>query len=1439
MKTACPYCGYRYTNIPGIAEGRATSCKQCGEGFIIHGGQNQPSPDKILREWQVNDVILNLYVVKQILGQGGFGKVYRLFHRDWNLDLAVKTPNRKAIEAAGGVDNFEREAETWVNLGLYPNIVSCYYVRRINGIPRVFSEYVAGGDLQHWINSRKLYKGGKKKALARMLDIAIQFAWGLHYAHEQKLIHQDVKPANLMLTEEGVAKVTDFGLARAKAMQSQGIAGHTMMVKGVGYTPEYASPEQVSGEQLTRRTDIWSWAVSVFQMFSGERSWRMGTVVGFHLEEFLKTGKIDPDIPKIPDRVSDLLAECLQEKPEERPHTMQLVGDRLVEGYKKVTGKKYFRSVPIASRDNADSLNNRALSLLDLGMHEEALQTWRRALSIQPYHPESTCNRGLAMWHTHACDDDDLVCDLQSSLQLSQPEWLVRYLLGQVHLERGDCASALDVLAPIKEEDCQDMDPKALIRRASAELEGSRRCLKSIHCKWVIDSIELDEKTDKALTAGHRKSLDIWGLDSSQQPDSLEGHQLPVASVFLSQDCNTAVSGGQDHEVRLWDLKEKRCIYTYKGHVGVVTCVYQTHNNEFVVSGSDDQSLRIWDNATRSYKKTLNGHRGTVTSAVMDADCRRVLSGSSDRTLKLWDVESGDCLRTYEGHEKGVIAAYFVQKESRAVSCSMDGAIKIWNIKTGVCEKTMSVNTGALTSAALSDDGRQLLTGSGNGTLKLWDLNQGYCTHSFISAHKGKVTAVSISGDGKRALSCGYDKVIRHWNLDKAYDFSAPITLSRIRTSEVLLSVQAEHAQKLAAATKALANLDPVVAARHIRQARALPGFSHDREAMAIWRMLYVQLAHKKLYGIWESIQLSGHSDVVRSICLNQGGEMALSGANDATVKLWSMKTGKCNKTFFGHTEPVTAVTMTSCNRYVVSASEDKTIKLWDIDQVSCLHTFKGHKLSINSLSISPDNRYFVSGSDDCTLRLWEIGTGRFLRSYKGHTKSVSSCLMTSDGRKILSTGEDRTIHVWDLATGKSVRVIGAFGGHAGTITSMSASYDGSYVLTASKDATLKLWDISNDYCIKTYRDHTQQVTSVSMSPDGCFALSASMDGQITFWELENGRCLQTLATDEEYATSVVLSADKGIALSIGGEKDIHSWVIDWDLKDTYTEAEWDKTLGQYLKIFLSQNIPDHVPFPNKKRLSDGEVTRGLTKRGRPGWTEQSLMQLHYLLGCAGYGWIKLGRLRSELYKLSQEMMLDETVNRDNTGTRTEITHHTQRKHKTVRESTADRMHSFGRRKLSDTGIIDSIKRFIARGLILVVALGGAYIIYISYLYSLEEVAISRAKDLVQQGSDINLAGDNGKTLLHAAVEQRQARLAEYLISNGAYLNARDSIGWTPLHRAVNTGDIKIVKLLVEHGALINVYAGMSEISPLWLADDKGYDDIRRYLLEARNKKSN
>ncbi|HEX7956534.1 MAG TPA: serine/threonine-protein kinase, partial [Pyrinomonadaceae bacterium] len=311
--------------------------------------------------WHEGEVILGLYEVKGLVGRGGMGRVYRVRHTGWNIDLAMKVPRDEIFQTHAGREDFIREAGTWVGLGFYPHVVSCHYVRQAGGVPLVFAEYVGGGSLSDWIRSGRLYAGGPQEALRRILDIAIQCAWGLRHAHEHGLVHRDVKPANVMMTAGGVAKVTDFGLSQARfAAGEHGRAAEpvrSVNVPGVGFmTPAYCSPEQASGAPPSPQTDVWSWAVSVLEMFTGGINWASGAAAAEALARHLKQGAQDARIPAMPRAVGRLLRLCFRDDPAKRPRGMARVAERLRDCYRETTGGDYPRPSPETARALADGL---------------------------------------------------------------------------------------------------------------------------------------------------------------------------------------------------------------------------------------------------------------------------------------------------------------------------------------------------------------------------------------------------------------------------------------------------------------------------------------------------------------------------------------------------------------------------------------------------------------------------------------------------------------------------------------------------------------------------------------------------------------------------------------------------------------------------------------------------------------------------------------------------------------------------------------------------------------------------------------------------------------------------------------------------------------------------------------------------------------------------
>ncbi|HEX7954511.1 MAG TPA: serine/threonine-protein kinase, partial [Burkholderiales bacterium] len=252
--------------------------------------------------------MLGRYEIMSELGQGAMGTVYKA--RDPMLDriVAIKTINLTLPkeELAEYEARFYQEAKAAGGLS-HRNIVTIHDIGRSERVAYMAMEFLEGQELRRLMQSRVPI------GIGNALDIAAQVAEGLQFAHDRQIIHRDIKPANIMVLNDGLVKITDFGIAR---MRNNEVKTMTGMILG---SPKYMSPEQVSGKRADTRSDIFSLGVVLYEMLTGTSPFVADNIHGV----MYQTMNFNPPAPKtlnpeLPDVLNFIIAKALAKNLDDR-----------------------------------------------------------------------------------------------------------------------------------------------------------------------------------------------------------------------------------------------------------------------------------------------------------------------------------------------------------------------------------------------------------------------------------------------------------------------------------------------------------------------------------------------------------------------------------------------------------------------------------------------------------------------------------------------------------------------------------------------------------------------------------------------------------------------------------------------------------------------------------------------------------------------------------------------------------------------------------------------------------------------------------------------------------------------------------------------------------------------------------------------------------------
>ena len=254
--------------------------------------------------------IADRYELKYVLGTGGMSSVYCAFDTLLERNVALKVLHDQYGDDEEYVERFRREARSVAQLS-HPNIVTVIDRGEEDGKQFIVFEVIEGENL------KELVERGGPLPVRRALELGLEVGRALAFAHGQGLIHRDVKPQNVLLNDEGHAKVTDFGIARSL----DGV-GHTETGTVLG-TSHYIAPEQARGEQIDAQTDIYSFGVVLYELLTGELPYpgdNFLTVAMKHVND--PSPNVLDRRPDTPLRLVSLIERCMAKAPADRPASM-------------------------------------------------------------------------------------------------------------------------------------------------------------------------------------------------------------------------------------------------------------------------------------------------------------------------------------------------------------------------------------------------------------------------------------------------------------------------------------------------------------------------------------------------------------------------------------------------------------------------------------------------------------------------------------------------------------------------------------------------------------------------------------------------------------------------------------------------------------------------------------------------------------------------------------------------------------------------------------------------------------------------------------------------------------------------------------------------------------------------------------------------------------
>jgi serine/threonine protein kinase/WD40 repeat protein len=1009
------------------------------------------------------------YDIQRLIGWGGFGNVY-LATRACDFDQKVAIKILRTEEGFNEIilRRFQVERQVLADLdheGIARLIDGGSDDR---GRPYLVMEYVSGETILDYCDRNRL--GTQER-----LEIFRKVCAAVAHAHAFGVVHRDIKPANILVSSNGAAKLVDFGIAKLTDLRSRKEMLTLTRAGLLPLTPDYASPEQIRGENVGLASDVYSLGIVLYELLTGRRPYVLDDMSPQDMERTICT-----QLPPRPSSTvlvkgsradGETTAETICQKrsadPRQLRRSLRDLDNIVLMALRKEPGRRYrsaaeleedvrrhLQGLPVAA--GADSLSYRT---------RKFLQRHTRSVVAATLILLSLIGGLVTSWFAWQ-REARLADKLQEHLYVSNVQ------LAFESLQRKDFQDVQQILR----RHVAGQDAAAPLGIEWYLLDGlSRPPTPMVLARHVGPAYEIAVVPEKpwVVSVGQDDSIFIWNSDTGRQVACLQGDG-PYRSVAVSPDGRYLAAGQQQVDdrlarVALWDLPAMKfvgliaeCPATPESLAfspdSQVLAIGPRYDEIILVSVPDGTTIAHRAMAPSASPGARNWNLAFMDDGSLLVPARNYpLSGATEHVLQLWN---GDLKERIGEFERTDLNCFAISRDRRLLAASSDwqGILTVFDggSRELMLEKDISVGPKCV---AISPDSQHVAVGFDGGTICHLQLHIGVDTdatrsvhtvelaHEFrFDAHANRVRSIAFTEKGQ-LVSCGDDGLVKVWPK------SSTAALDRIGPP---VHVEAH-------------DFPASRGGRFLLCGRDRTAWVSDSRDPSRWQ----RIATIDLAPPYTAYVLSGGGD--RMVVGNSSGKLAVVDADPPYQTRQMLKHGE---------KGILGGAFSPDDRLVAVTGNDKWTTVWEVDSGKLKQKFF-HADDGTDVAFSPDGRRIACGGPFREIQVYDVASGQMKHAMQTKT-NVTSMAWSTNGQFLASGHLNGDVVLHELTDSKSRSTL--LNGHGDSVNAVMFSADGRTLFTAGHDTMVRLWHVSTRRALGALlqgQHPSARVLGLAQSPDG------------------------------------------------------------------------------------------------------------------------------------------------------------------------------------------------------------------------------------------------------------------------------------------------------------------------------------------------------------------